>query len=206
MISLLPKSNSPLRILEVGAGGGDTLVTIKQKNLAKEVVGVDIFKLDNSNQDNLLIDNFLICNIETQSIPYSEGYFDVILCGDVVEHLIDPWASIRKMTFYLKKEGCIIISTPNFRNLKNFKKIYLEGDFKYDPAGGLLDKTHLRFFCKKNIIDLVKSDDLSFKSINSINDFPEYKFRPIIRFLNQLTFRLFEEFLSNQYVVVGIKK
>ena len=206
LISYLPKSNSDIRVLEIGAGGGDTLITVKTKGLAKEVVGVDIFRLENSNQDSPLVDNFIIANIETTRLPYGENYFDFILCGDVIEHLVDPWKVIEELSFYLKKGGSLIISTPNFRNWKNLKVIYIEGNFKYDPSGGLLDKTHLRFFCKKNISNLVNTKEFSFYSITSINEFPQYKFKATKRLFNLITFRIFEEFLTHQYVVVGKKR
>jgi tRNA G46 methylase TrmB len=41
LISLIPK-NSENKILEVGMGGGNTLLTIKELNLAAEVVGVEL--------------------------------------------------------------------------------------------------------------------------------------------------------------------
>jgi 2-polyprenyl-3-methyl-5-hydroxy-6-metoxy-1,4-benzoquinol methylase len=205
LVRLLPK-DSTIKVLEIGAGAGDTLVFIKQNNLAREVVGVDIFPMPNSNQKNPAIDNFILCNIESDNLPYQEEYFDVVLCGDVVEHLVDPWQTIDKLSSYIKKGGRIIISTPNFRSLKNFYVIYIKGDFKYDPVGGPLDKTHLRFFCKKNIRELVETRYFDYESIWSINSFPEYRFRPLVNYLNLLTFRLFEEWLVSQYIVVGIKK
>ncbi len=205
LVSLLPR-NPGQRVLEIGAGGGDTLLYIKQNGLAAEVVGQDIFSLPNTHQTHPQIDRFVIGNIETDPLPYPAAYFNVVLCGDVIEHLADPWAAIKALTVYLRPGGQLIISTPNFRSLKNFWAIFVLGDFRYDPAGGLLDKTHLRFFCRKNIIDLVQTNELLFRHIQSINDFPAYRFRWPIRLFNLLTMKRFEEFLTNQYVVVGERR
>lgn len=205
LISLLPPSRG-LKVLEIGAGGGDTLVYLKTQELASEVVGVDIFSLPNTNQQSRDIDNFLVLNIETESLPYEQHYFDAVLCGDVVEHLVDPWEAISKVAGYLKPGGLFILSTPNFRHIDNFISIYVRGDFKYDPAGGLLDRTHLRYFCRKNIADLVQSNELAFQAIYPITAFKDYQPRPFVKLFNLLTGKLFEEFLTLQYVAVGRKK
>ncbi len=205
LVSLLPRKPN-LRVLEIGAGGGDTLVFIKTHQLAAEVVGLDVFDLPDTNQRHPLIDRFIVANIETTDLDYPPGYFDVILCGDVIEHLVDPWAIIKKTAHYLKQDGLYVISTPNFRHLNNFVTIYLRGDFKYNPAGDLLDKTHLRFFCKKNIAELVNTDELALVSISPIIAFKDYQPRWFVRLFNALTGRLFEEFIVSQYVVVGRRR
>ena len=204
LISLLPPRAK--RVLEIGAGGGDTLLYIKEKGLANEVVGVDICRIDESNQTNPLIDTFIIGDIEREDLNLPAGYFDAVILGDVIEHMADPWAALKKIALLLAPDATIILSTPNFRNLYNFHKIYVQGDFRYDPAGGLLDKTHLRFFCKKNIIDLLHTPEITFDSIRAIHDFPQHKFRPIVNIVNRLTFRAFEEFLVSQYIVVGKRR
>ena len=205
LVSLLPKQPN-LRVLEIGAGGGDTLVYIKEQRLASVVVGLDVFHLPGTNQQHPAIDRFIVADIEKNDLDYTAGYFDVILCGDVIEHLVDPWAVIKRLSLYLKTDGLFVISTPNFRHLNNFVTIYLKGDFKYNPAGDLLDRTHLRFFCKKNIADLVDTDELKLDSIAPIIAFKDYQPRLFVRLFNTLTGRLFEQFIVSQYVVVGRRR
>ncbi len=77
-------------VLEIGAGGGNTLIELKKLGIAKEIVGVDILRLINSYQDDSLMDNFIIGDIEKIELPYPENYFDLIICADVLEHLYDP--------------------------------------------------------------------------------------------------------------------
>ena len=205
LVSLLP-SNPSNKVLEIGAGGGDTLVFIKENNLAEIVYGLDIFELKNTKQNDPKIDKFFIADIEKDSVDLPINYFDAILCGDVIEHLIDPWAVIKKVSNYLKPGGLIIINTPNFRHWKNFKSIFIDGDFLYNPEGGLLDKTHLRFFCKKNIASLVQTEEISFKSIHSINEFAQFRHSARMRLVHLLTFSAFEQFVASQYVVVGTRR
>ena len=163
IISLLPKNNSQ-KILEIGCGGGNTLVEIKERKLAQEVVGCDLFELENSFQKSPKIDRLIIANLESDNLFLEDNYFDVIIAGDVLEHLVDPWKVISDISKFLKNGGLFIVSLPNFREINTLSKIVLKGRFQYNPMGGIMDKTHLRFFCKKNIIELC--DVREFKLIN----------------------------------------
>jgi len=133
------------------------------------------------------------------------AYFERI-CADVLEHLIDPWAAVDKIAAHLKKGGLLIVSIPNIREWKTLARIVFKGEFSYRPEGGIMDKTHLRFFCKKNIYQLLTTPSLSpfyCKPNFMLKEVPQGKFR---RVLNLLSFRLFEDFLTVQYLFVAKKK
>jgi len=49
LIRLIPK-RSDNKVLEIGAGGGDTLVEVKKQKLASKVVGIELMTMANSNQ------------------------------------------------------------------------------------------------------------------------------------------------------------
>jgi len=202
LIKLLP-ANPNSKVLELGSGGGDTLVEIKKRNLAKEVVGIELMKIPGSNQSNPLIDRLVIADIEKRDLQLPEAYFDVILIGDVLEHLADPWEAVAYLSQLLKKGGVFIVSVPNIRFYTAFYRIYLKGDFAYKKEG-LFDKTHLRFFCKKNIEELFTIPSLHIESITAIEtvrgDKPSFK-----SVFNALTFKIFEQFLALQYIVVAKK-
>ena len=152
LVQFIPKSKDN-KILEIGAGGGDTLVWIKENGLAREVVGLELNRLEGSNQMHPAIDKFYFVDLEKNETDLPFEYFDVLICGDVLEHLVNPWEVLHKVSRYLKKNGTIIVSCPNIRYYKTFIKIYLNGSFEYEEFG-LYDKTHLRFFCKKDIIKI----------------------------------------------------
>jgi 2-polyprenyl-3-methyl-5-hydroxy-6-metoxy-1,4-benzoquinol methylase len=205
VISLIP-NNPDQKILEIGAGSGNTLVYLKEKHLAGHVMGVELMKIAGSNQENRLIDVFQIANIEIEDIKASEEYFDVILCADVLEHLVDPWGAVDKISRYLKKDGLLIVSIPNLREWKTLFKVIFKGEFNYQAQGGIMDKTHLRFFCKKNVSGLLSTNLLTpiFSKPNFMLDVvPEGRKRKLI---NLLSFRIFEDFLTVQYLFIAKKK
>jgi len=205
VVSLLPLQASQ-RVLEIGAGGGDTLVYIKEKKLASEVMGIELLNLKNSNQNHPLIDKFQVANIERDNIEAPEEYFDIIICADVLEHLTDPWNCVTKISRHLKRGGRLIASVPNIREIKTLFRIFFFGDFRYEEKGGILDNTHLRFFCKKNILQMMTAGSLSpvFCKPNILfKEVPEGKKRRVI---NWITFGLFVNFLAIQYLCVAEKK
>lgn len=201
LLELIPQRSRSGNMLEIGAGGGDTLVYAKKNGFANKVYGVDLFKIEGSNQTNPIIDEFKIQNIEECNLDCNENYFDVIIMADILEHLINPYEVLTCIKKYLTKDGVIIASIPNFRHYDVLKSVFLDGDFKYSDLG-ILDKTHLRFFCKKNIVDLFENSKLHISQITSIFEIKK-KGRKYI--FNKLFFSKLEEFLVVQYFVVAHK-
>jgi hypothetical protein len=75
-------------------------------------------------------------------------------------------------------------------------------DFKYSDQG-LLDRTHLRFFCKKNILSLLTSSMFTPISVHSI--FKLEKANRVKKIIDKLTFGFIRDFLTAQYIVVAKK-
>lgn len=185
-----------LKVLEVGAGFGETLFYLKQQGIASEAIGLDIFE-DMAKKDQYKnIDGFIFGNIEELELPQFNERFDVILLADVLEHLIEPGLVLEKLKKYLKPNGEILVSMPNIRHYSAFVKIFIKGNFDYQESG-IFDYTHRRFFCKKNIRELLESN---FKVRKESSSLEFYKGRSGAKFFNKLTFGLFEEFLTVQYL------
>ncbi|MGI8855217.1 MAG: methyltransferase domain-containing protein [Thermomicrobiales bacterium] len=88
--------------------------------------------------------------------PYS---FDVVLFGDVLEHLAHPERALAGARDLLKPAGAVVISVPNVAH-SSVRLRLLAGRFTYTPDG-LLDATHLRFFTRRSIIDLARSSSFA---------------------------------------------
>jgi SAM-dependent methyltransferase len=79
--------------------------------------------------------------------------FEVILLGDVLEHLVDPWSALRAMHDLLAPGGVVVTSIPNVAAW-TVRAELLRGRFEYTEHG-LLDRTHLRFFTRSTAHALV---------------------------------------------------
>lgn len=199
LIRLIDPKSKDLKVLEVGAAYGETLNYLKQNGIAKQAVGIDIFE-DKTNSNNYKkIDRFIFGNIEEIEFLEYENYFDLILLPDVLEHLIEPKKVLDKLKKYLSQNGTIIVSMPNIRHYSAINKIFFKGNFKYEESG-LFDYTHMRFYCRKNIQELLESS--GFKVLKEESSIKNYKGKSITKIINSLTFGLMEEFFSLQYFYV----
>lgn len=79
--------------------------------------------------------------------------FDVVVFGDVLEHLRDPIPTLRQSRHLLKPGGYIVISIPNISH-GDVRMSLLLGRFQYRNLG-LLDNTHLRFFTRATLTELL---------------------------------------------------
>jgi 2-polyprenyl-3-methyl-5-hydroxy-6-metoxy-1,4-benzoquinol methylase len=190
------------KVLEIGAAYGETIYYLKEKSLADEVIGIDLFE-DQENKNNYKkIDKFIFGNINEIDLSAYNNYFNFILLPDVLEHIYDPKKTLSIVLDLLKEDGEICVSMPNIRHYSAFVNIFLKGDFKYDEIG-IFDYTHVRFYCKKNIQQLLESSN--FQVIKSEGSIRNFKGKSFAKTINKLTFGLFEEFLSTQYFFM-IKK
>jgi 2-polyprenyl-3-methyl-5-hydroxy-6-metoxy-1,4-benzoquinol methylase len=202
LINLIDSNRKNLKILEIGAAYGETLFYLKQNNVASEVVGIDLFEDVNNKHNYKNLDRFIFGNIEDIDLIEYTDYFDLILLPDVLEHLIEPKPVLEKIKKYLKSDGKIIVSMPNIRHYSALHKIFIKGDFTYEESG-IFDYTHMRFYCKKNIAELLLSSGYKVeKTQSSIVNFQGFSISKII---NRMTLRLFEEFFSYQYFFVAIQ-
>lgn len=88
-------------------------------------------------------------NLTVGSFPEYAGSFDYVVCGDVLEHLVNPAAALAVLKTYLKPGGEMIISLPNVAH-GSIKANLLLNDFTYTDLG-ILDKTHLHFYTWRSI-------------------------------------------------------
>ena len=84
--------------------------------------------------------------------------FDVVVAADVLEHLMDPWRALKRISSFITPEGYLVISLPHVGHAALSACLYA-GDFNY-REWGLLDRTHIRFFGLKNIESLFSEADL----------------------------------------------
>jgi 2-polyprenyl-3-methyl-5-hydroxy-6-metoxy-1,4-benzoquinol methylase len=146
-----------LNILDIGCGTG-ILGKFFKENQDCKVYGVEIsesaYLIAKENLDDVIKGN-----IESIDLIYPENFFDVVIMGDVVEHLISPVETIKKIMPFLKFGAKIYITVPNVRHWSVIKNLLFYDLWEYD-TWGILDFTHLRFFTKKSITNLFERNHI----------------------------------------------
>lgn len=139
------------RVLDVGCGTGNISAAIKRNRHAMEIWGIELVpEVARQAEKNPALDR-VICGDAAQAIKDLEpGSFSHIVAGDVLEHLEDPWSVLAGLYRCLEPGGKFISSIPNIRNLSFLFQLFVLGRFKYKDSG-VLDRTHLRFFTRKDI-------------------------------------------------------
>jgi 2-polyprenyl-3-methyl-5-hydroxy-6-metoxy-1,4-benzoquinol methylase len=187
------------RFLEIGCGTGATLEYLKSKG-ASYVVGIDVNKEAVDVASKRGLDLVLSLNVEKDDFPFSKKEFDCIILTDVLEHLYNPWETLKKITPYLKDDGYVLLSIPNIKNYQVLRRLVFYDEWSYGEEG-ILDNTHIRFFTLKEIKKLLDFAGLKILKLNyGISSGRKFKF------LNALIFNKLHSFSVVQYYVLAEKK
>ena len=93
-----------------------------------------------------------VANLEQSgwNSAFQDCQYDFIVCADVLEHLSQPQTALQACRELLAPGGRVLISVPNAAYSGLVAEL-LQGDFTYRDEG-LLDRTHLRFFTRRSLL------------------------------------------------------
>lgn len=97
-----------LKILDVGCSNGEFLSMAKQTGLKGYGIEVNKITAVAARKKGLKVKN-----VTLKQAKFKTSFFDYIFLGDVIEHLTDPALAIRECKRILKRNGKLIIITPN---------------------------------------------------------------------------------------------
>ncbi len=144
------------RVLDIGCGFGSVAKRLQAAGC--EVIGIEPDP-ERRQQATAYCARVLDGTAEgLDQLGLDPASFDVILFTDVLEHLVDPWSTLTAVLRYLKPEGRVVISIPNVANF-GARVNLLKGQFRYQQAG-LYDRTHLRFFTRETLEEMVRGAGL----------------------------------------------
>lgn len=147
------------KVLDVGTASG--MLARRSKNKSLQFFGVEAVK-EWADMASPFYKELWVCTLDDAPEEALKGY-DAIVLGDVLEHMAAPDSALKKLVS-LQTSGCVfIISVPNIANLW-VRLNLLMGRFDYAERG-IMDRTHLRFFTRKTIRDLVNDAGLEILSI-----------------------------------------
>ncbi len=178
------------RLLDVGCGEGATARYLKSNGYCDWAAGIEISPRAAAMAQTHL-DLVIETDIET-SMPDLPPV-DVILCLDMLEHLVDPWRCIDRLRSSLRPGGMIVASIPNVRNFRVTLPLALLGRWDYVDEG-ILDNTHLRFFTRRSAVALLQRQDLIVDRV-----VPHYGRH--VRTVSRLTLGLFADLLCKQFLI-----
>lgn len=163
---------SDKRVLEVGCGPGSITKMLAAEGQCR-VTGLEL-DLSAIEKVKPFCEEVLQADLNSSTWPElvaDKERFDVVVAADVLEHLYDPWSTLKLMAPLISDEGYLVISLPHVGHAA-VASCLLTGDFEYRDWG-LLDRTHIRFFGLRNIEQLFEQAQLKIVDVRFVVKPPE---------------------------------
>jgi SAM-dependent methyltransferase len=195
MLSLV--RGTPKRVLEIGCASGQTLAYLHGLG-AEYTVGIECSpQAADQARSRKGVDRILVGDIERMYLDLEPASFDLLVAGHVLEHLADPWKSLRRLRTFLRPGGQLVAGLPNVRNQSVLLPLLLRGKWQYEPSG-IMDWTHLRFFSRQTIQQLFESTGFHVDRI-----VPEFGRKSALA--SAATLHLFQDLLCFAYNVSAVR-
>jgi SAM-dependent methyltransferase len=111
-ITTFLKGCSDKRILEIGCGDGSLLLLLQSQSQNNVLYGVDISEsgIQKCKEKNI---NAYLVDVSTEPLPFPDNFFDIVICLETLEHLMNPYFAMMEIRRVLKEKGRLICSVPN---------------------------------------------------------------------------------------------
>ena len=136
------------RVLDLGCATGTTGAALKARQDA-HVTGIEI-EAEYAREAATVLDRVIGGDAATP--PEDLGTFDTLIAADILEHLIDPWATLSTYARHLEPGATAVISLPNVGHWSTYAYL-ARGRWPRKPEG-IFDATHLRWFTRRDAVDL----------------------------------------------------
>lgn len=185
-------------VLEIGCGEGNFGRQLKSRG-AREVWGVEVAE-PAAERARLVLDTVLVGDIEDLVGQLPDGYFDLVVCNDVLEHMADPYIVLERLKGKISPRGVLVSSIPNIRYYPVFYELLVHRQWEYTESG-ILDRSHLRFFTVKSIRNMYERLGYEVLRHEGINRMPELPL--IYRLANVVLRRKLSDMQWIQFVTVA---
>ncbi|HEY1446908.1 MAG TPA: class I SAM-dependent methyltransferase, partial [Caulobacteraceae bacterium] len=138
-----------LRVLELGCGSGATgALALSEGRCVAWGVAIERHG-PAATQAACVLTQVIEGDIDRLDLPLAEEGFDLLVMGQVLEHLPNPEAVLARLARFLKPAGVALASTPNIGHWRSVAGL-VAGRFDYE-AEGVMDRTHLKWFTPRSL-------------------------------------------------------
>ncbi|MGB2809079.1 MAG: class I SAM-dependent methyltransferase [Sedimentisphaerales bacterium] len=183
-------------VLSVGCGTGFTEAELVKRSI--RVIGIEInhSAARIARQRGLTV---LEGDVSEIDVDVAGELYDCLIYADILEHLPDPVAVLKRHVKCLKPNGIVYVSIPNFRHYSVFWQLFVRGHVNYVDAG-ILDCTHLRMTTRKMVLEWFEQAGLNLVQWKYLNN------RKKAKLISACFLWLAQEFTAVQIGVIGKKE
>jgi 2-polyprenyl-3-methyl-5-hydroxy-6-metoxy-1,4-benzoquinol methylase len=179
LVELVPKNTSS--VLDVGCGTGQygknllhhrpeiSITGIERSPILAKQAAAYYSKILNGDIDNIQLDKKV----------------DLINCGDILEHLYNPWETLARFADILNNNGHLVVSIPNASHWSIVREL-ATGNFDYLPAG-LFCVGHIRWFTEKSFCEILQQSGFIAEKIIRLQPKPSPQGEELIQTLQGIT-------------------
>ena len=187
------------KVLEIGCGSGQlaNILTLRKKCsvycVEKDPVMAAIARSKCVEMLNVDVENW--------DLLYTSGFFDCIILGNVLEHMVEPASVLVRLKKFLSDDGFLIYSVPNVVNWYSRMTIFF-GEFEYAESG-IFDKAHLRFFDLSSAKKLAESTGYRIISLDVTPSI--YLFKGKLNFLWYRLALIWKNLFADEFIIQARK-
>ena len=138
------------RVLDLGCASGGLLALLRPH--ASHLAGLEL-SATAAKAASDVADEVVQGALEDPGLPFAEGSFDLVILADVLEHLADPGAPLRRATTWCKPGGAVLVSVPNVAHWRARLEL-ARGRWPAEDSG-TFDSSHLRWFTRESLAKLL---------------------------------------------------
>ncbi len=163
-LQLITKYYAPgKRLLDVGCGAGFFVKTAEE--IGWEAEGVEISPVASDYAQNIVKVKVQEGKLEDLRLPAEK--FDLVVLIETLEHLMNPLETLNEINRILKKQGLLIICTPDYKSLS---RLFLGKNWAV-----LSPEEHFSVFTQKNLFHILQKAKFYVLGIRNLLQFnPEY--------------------------------
>jgi 2-polyprenyl-3-methyl-5-hydroxy-6-metoxy-1,4-benzoquinol methylase len=129
--------------------------------------------------------------------------FDVIVMGDVIEHVDNPVGFIADYSNFLNADGIMLITTPNAKRAFDFVNILISGKYWHNEE-------HTFWLCPKTMIEVTERAKMDITEFYWLAPYrfsegkTSFKVR-IVRFISNILMKMRKNFNENFLIILKKK-
>jgi methionine biosynthesis protein MetW len=151
------------RVLDLGCASGGLLALLRPH--AAHLAGLEL-SATAARAAARVADVVVQGAIEDPELPFEPASFDLVVLADVLEHLADPLAALRRAAGWCRPGAAVLLSVPNVAHWQA-RLTLARGRWPAEPSG-TFDATHLRWFTRDSVATLLAGAGLEDPELDAI--------------------------------------
>lgn len=196
-VRLLPRDPTAC-VLEIGCGNGATGALAMARGRAGRYVGIELVESQGRKAREVLSD-VLIGDVERMDFDWHPAEYDALILSEVLEHLLEPGALLRRLHRFIRPGGIVLASSPNIAHWRVLREL-INGRFDLADQG-VFDRTHLRWFTPATFASMFEGAGFRIDQLG-----PVTPFSPRVEMISQLTSGRLDHLFMTQIAVQATRR